>query len=45
MKSFLNNVSKELNDRAKVTDKLFSMNITGYDDLSRLSLKSDKQFT
>ena len=42
---FLNNVSKELNDRAKVTDKLFSMNITGYDVLSRLSLKSDKQFT
>lgn len=42
---FLNNVSKELNDRAKVTDKLFSMNIKGYDALSRLNLKSDKQFT
>lgn len=42
---FLNTVSKELTSRAKKTDKLFSMNVEGYDALARLNLRSDEQFT
>lgn len=43
-KDFLTNVSEELKNRAKKTDKLFSMNVKGYNDIARINLRSEGQF-